>query len=135
EGPQGDQVLMRRNAMVWLLGGLLVAFPGLSWSQTETTIPEPELPGQKPTTTPEQTTRTNIELRRTLPAVIQAGPVDPKTYMLGPGDLLQVDLGGRVARTVPLEVSPEGKIFLPGSGPIQVWGRSLALTRERDVGV
>ena len=52
---------MRRHATVWLLGGLLVALPGLSWSQSETTIPEPEVPGEKPTTTREQTTRTNID--------------------------------------------------------------------------
>ena len=61
----------------------------------------------------------------------QAGPVDPAQYVLGPADVLQLDLWGRLMRSVPLEVSPEGKIFLPESGPIDVSGRTLAWARDR----
>jgi protein involved in polysaccharide export with SLBB domain len=53
------------------------------------------------------------------------------TYQLGPGDLLELDLWGRLAKSVLLEVSPEGKIFLSGSGSIDVAGRTLAETRSR----
>lgn len=74
--------------------------------------------------------RSDLELRRTLPNVVQEGPIDPDTYILGPGDLLQLDLWGRVLRSVPLEVSPEGEVFLPGSGTIQVSGQSLSWARN-----
>ena len=69
-------------------------------------------------------------LRQT-PLAGQAGPVDPEAYRLGPGDVLQLDLWGRLARTELLEVSPEGKLFLSGSGSINVAGETLAATRRR----
>jgi protein involved in polysaccharide export with SLBB domain len=75
--------------------------------------------------------RTAIELRRTTPDVLQAGSIDPKTYVIGPGDLLEIELWGKIARVLPLEVSPEGKVFLPGRGTIDIAGQTLAEVRER----
>jgi polysaccharide biosynthesis/export protein len=74
---------------------------------------------------------TSFDVRKAPQPFSQAGAVDPETYLLGPGDLLQLDLWGRLVRTVALEVSPEGKIFLPGLGPIEVSGHSLAWARNR----
>jgi len=62
---------------------------------------------------------------RSTPGVSQAGPVDPHTYVLGPGDVLRLELWGRLVRSALLEVSPEGKIFLAGTGPVQVSGHTL----------
>ena len=75
--------------------------------------------------------RTAIELRRTTPDVLQAGSIDPKTYVIGPGDLLEIELWGKIARVLPLEVSPEGKVFLPGRGTIEIAGQTLAEVRDR----
>ena len=72
-----------------------------------------------------------LQLKPVPSLVAQAGPVDPAQYVLGPADVLQLDLWGRLMRSVPLEVSPEGKIFLPESGPIDVSGRTLAWARDR----
>jgi hypothetical protein len=60
----------------------------------------------------------------------QAGPVDPKTYVLGPGDVLQLELWGRLTRTALFEVSPEGKIFLTGGGPLDVAGHTLEWAQQ-----
>jgi protein involved in polysaccharide export with SLBB domain len=70
-------------------------------------------------------------LRKSTLTIGQAGPVDPAKYVLGPGDVLQLELWGRVTRTALFEVSPDGKIFLTGAGPLQVAGRTLAWTQER----
>ncbi len=64
-----------------------------------------------------------------------AGPVDPELYRLGPGDLLLLTLGGRVSRSVPLEVSPEGTIMLPDVGTLEVGGRTLKAVRTQVLGV
>src|SRR5437870_4602271 len=69
------------------------------------------------------------ELRRPS-QVVQAGAIDPASYVLGPGDGLELDLWGRLARTVPLDVSPEGRVFVPGRGSMDVSGKTLAWARE-----
>jgi polysaccharide biosynthesis/export protein len=74
---------------------------------------------------------TRLDQIRTNPPAGLAGRVDRRTYVLGPGDVLQLDLWGRVARNVLLEVSPEGKVLLSGSGTIEVSGRTLEWARER----
>jgi protein involved in polysaccharide export with SLBB domain len=73
----------------------------------------------------------DFALRKSVMTVGQAGPVDPKTYILGPGDVLQLELWGRLTRTALFEVSPEGKIFVTGGGPLEVAGRTLAWAQER----
>ncbi len=74
---------------------------------------------------------TRLDQIRTNPPAGLAGRVDRATYVLGPGDVLQLDLWGRVARSVLLEVSPEGKVLLAGSGTIEVGGHTLDWARER----
>lgn len=58
-----------------------------------------------------------------------AGPVDPATYRIGPGDVLQLVLSGEVSRSIPLEVDPEGMVLVPGTGNLRVEGRTLADVR------
>jgi protein involved in polysaccharide export with SLBB domain len=83
----------------------------------------------RPRTRPEADTTGS--LRRALPLVLQSGPVDPRTYLLGPGDVLELDVWGRVNRSIVAVVSPEGTVFLPGTAPVQVSGRTLAWARDR----
>jgi polysaccharide export outer membrane protein len=57
------------------------------------------------------------------------GAVDPATYRVGPGDLLILHLWGRVSRSMPLEVGPEGTVLVPGAGPVMVDRRTLSEVR------
>lgn len=50
----------------------------------------------------------------------------PQTYVLGPGDQVIVDVYGASQRTLQLTISPEGDITVPGYGPIQVSGLTVA---------
>ena len=50
----------------------------------------------------------------------------PQNYVLGPGDQVIVDVYGASQRTLQLTISPEGEIIVPGYGPIQVSGLTVA---------
>lgn len=50
----------------------------------------------------------------------------PQNYVLGPGDQVIVDVYGASQRTLQLTISPEGDITVPGYGPIQVSGLTVA---------
>lgn len=63
--------------------------------------------------------------------LLQEGPIDAKEYVVGPGDVLIVDVWGRASRQLRLEVDTEGKIFVPDSGSLLVGGVSLEEARER----
>lgn len=54
------------------------------------------------------------------------GPIDPKTYRLGPGDLLQVKVDVRPPVVEVVRVSPEGKMILVEGPAVPVSGISLA---------
>jgi protein involved in polysaccharide export with SLBB domain len=62
--------------------------------------------------------------------VPMSGPVDPAEYIVGPGDVLQVRLGGGVTRNWDLVVSPEGTLFVPSVGSIAISGRTLLEARK-----
>jgi len=50
----------------------------------------------------------------------------PQNYVLGPGDQVIVDVYGASQRTLQLTISPDGDITVPGYGPIQVSGLTVA---------
>jgi polysaccharide export outer membrane protein len=78
----------------------------------------PEMPGE------------NTDDRRPFaPSRVLAGPVDPAAYVLGPGDLLSLEYGGRAAGSTPLSVDTEGRIRVPSIGLVTVGGRTLAAAR------
>jgi protein involved in polysaccharide export with SLBB domain len=55
-----------------------------------------------------------------------SGPIDPRIYVVGPGDALQLVIWGKVSRTIEMTVGPEGRLLLPGVGVIRVAGRTLS---------
>lgn len=55
----------------------------------------------------------------------------PQSYMLGPGDVVAVDVYGASQKTFNCTVSPDGQIVIEGFGPIQVGGLSIAAAKER----
>ncbi len=58
-------------------------------------------------------------------AVPLQGPVDPKEYILGPGDLLDISIFGSIPASFTLAVSPEGSLVIPTVGVILVAGKTL----------
>ncbi len=66
-----------------------------------------------------------------LPAI---GSIDLKQYRVGPGDILFLSLSGVILETFELPINPEGKVFIPKIGLIQLSGYSLdsakAILRE-----
>jgi len=63
--------------------------------------------------------------------LVLAGPVDGASYRLGPGDVLTIQLWGRVTRTAAVEIGPEGTAILPESGMLSVGGMTLDQARAR----
>ncbi|MDX9789960.1 MAG: SLBB domain-containing protein [Candidatus Kapaibacterium sp.] len=55
--------------------------------------------------------------------------IDPKQYMMGPGDVLLISMIGIEAQALETVVSPEGKIILKGAGVIDVKNKTLAEAR------
>jgi len=60
---------------------------------------------------------------------VLAGPIDPATYRLGPGDRLVVQWSGRVTRSEYADVGPAGEVFLSEIGSVTVAGQTLAASR------
>jgi len=52
-------------------------------------------------------------------------------YVLGPGDTLLINIWGSVQESFPVEVDREGKIMLPKSGPLYIWGMKLKEAETR----
>ena len=52
-------------------------------------------------------------------------------YVVGPGDTLLINIWGSVQESFPVEVDREGKIMLPKSGPLYVWGMKLKEAETR----
>jgi len=57
-------------------------------------------------------------------------PVDPATYLVGPGDELAVNIWGGVHRGFNLIISPEATAILPTVGEITVRGMTLAAAKD-----
>lgn len=55
----------------------------------------------------------------------------PKNYIIGPGDMLVVDVYGYSENTMQLTVSSEGTVRIPNIGPIQVNGISIEAAEKK----
>jgi len=58
-------------------------------------------------------------------------PVDPNSYVVGPGDGFVVYIWGQVNQFHDLTVTPEGKLIVPYVEPISVAGLTLAEAKKR----
>jgi protein involved in polysaccharide export with SLBB domain len=65
------------------------------------------------------------------PTATQDAPIDPKTYVLGPGDQLVIETLGRASLTFPTEVDPEGNLWIPDFGSVHVAGLTLEQARAK----
>ena len=57
-------------------------------------------------------------------------PVDATEYVVGPGDLLQLNLSGGVTRSWDAMILPEGTLYVPSIGPIPMVGITLVEARK-----
>ncbi|MBP5798479.1 MAG: SLBB domain-containing protein [Prevotella sp.] len=55
----------------------------------------------------------------------------PQNYVLGPGDHVVIDIYGASQKTLELTVSPEGTVTVPGYGPVQVSGLTVAAAQSK----
>ena len=117
---------LRRWALTLSIALSLLAPAGLRAQAIDPdTDDEPRTPREKTAGDDRET------LQRQMPLILQSGPIDAARYVLGPGDVLELDLWGRVSRGLVAVVSPEGTVFWPGIAPIKVSGHTLAWARER----
>lgn len=61
----------------------------------------------------------------------QMNMATPQNYVLGPGDLLVIDVYGASQDALRLTVSPDGDITIPGFGPIQVSGITVSAAQAK----
>lgn len=55
----------------------------------------------------------------------------PQGYTLGAGDQLLIDIYGASQQSYDITVNPDGRIFVPNVGPIQVGGSTIAAATSR----
>jgi protein involved in polysaccharide export with SLBB domain len=55
----------------------------------------------------------------------------PQSYVIGAGDQLLIDIYGASQQSYDLTVTPEGKVFVPNVGPVQVGGATIEATSAR----
>ena len=69
---------------------------------------------------------------KNIPAAFEpaTGPVDPE-YLIGPADVIRVNVWGQVEQRNDLEVDNEGRIFIPTVGPFSLRARLLNRRRDR----
>lgn len=126
---------MRLPKGVVLWATALILFAPLEVSAQEGTgssvldVPSVSSPGTESPLSPLGVNRSVDDPLLRAGAPPMAGPVDAATYRVGPGDILQLQLWGRLSRNWLLQVGPEGYVLLPGSGSVQVDGRTLADVR------
>lgn len=57
------------------------------------------------------------------------GPLDPDAYVVGPGDVFTISVGGTAPRQYSAMVSADGRVAVPEAGSVVAAGRSLARVR------
>ena len=73
----------------------------------------------------------NIFNNKSLTFEPQMNMATPQNYVLGPGDLLVIDVYGASQDALKLTVSPDGDITIPGFGPIQVSGITVSAAQAK----
>jgi protein involved in polysaccharide export with SLBB domain len=120
-----------RLALRWLvLLGLATGLPSPVAAQAPSTSLEEaarEAASAAARATSEEAAPGSASVRGSVPI---PGAVDDTLYRVGPGDVLQLHLWGRVTQSRSIDVGPEGTVLLPGGGSLHVAGLSLAEARS-----
>lgn len=119
--------LVTRNALVTLLGtaGCLIVL-------AQAPVPVPTTPERRegpakpevgPATRPTKAEMDEAQQKASVPpAMVTAAPVDPKTYEIGPEDILFIKVWRENDFTGAVQVRPDGKFTLPLVGELQAAG-------------
>lgn len=67
--------------------------------------------------------------------IAQDREIDPDTYIVGPGDVLQLYIWGEFDQDIRFEVNPEGQALVPTIGTFEVAGKTLATAKQMIVDV
>ena len=67
--------------------------------------------------------------------ISQDREVDPETYVVGPGDVMQLYIWGEFDLSYMLQVDPVGNVIIPTVGAFEVSGMFLAEVKERILAV
>jgi polysaccharide export outer membrane protein len=86
-----------------------------------------QVPAQQQTPPPEKPPEAPKTLPNSMPPDSTGAPVDPKTYVIGPEDVLHIQVFREQELTRAVGVRPDGKITMPLIGDMQAAG----LTPER----
>src|SRR5690606_28466413 len=62
--------------------------------------------------------------------IAMEGSVDPDAYIVGPGDLFMISIGGAQPTAVAIPVSADGRLILPEGSVIPADSRVLRAVRE-----
>jgi protein involved in polysaccharide export with SLBB domain len=120
--------------VVGLALALAATRPALAQSPSGVSLPSENEPQRTPTV-PRPGTSAGIASTLAPSDAELEGAIDPKTYVLGPGDGLVLSLVGRISMDAPLEVDPEGDVWIPEFGRMRLAGLTLeqarAETRKR----
>jgi polysaccharide biosynthesis/export protein len=97
---------------------IILIFSSLAWSQNKTTNS-----GDK-----DITNSYNLAILQGQKAnkIFLDKKIDPKAYVLGPGDVLSIFAWGGFSGQYQLTVSPEGLLLIPELGPVDVAGITLS---------
>lgn len=70
-------------------------------------------------------------IRSTFDPQALEGPVDPNTYILGPGDAVYLNVYAAHALDQDLTITPEGRLLIPKIGQVSVTGLSVTEAQEK----
>jgi protein involved in polysaccharide export with SLBB domain len=109
-------MLKIKGAVATLLAALTALEPTIVLAQATSVVPP--TPAAEPTFAPTQDN------------VILEGAVDAKSYIVGPGDRLLVELWGVREQSTQVEVNAEGRLSVPHVGVFGAGGERLATVRD-----
>ena len=75
----------------------------------------------------------NIDPNNPNPIIITEGAVDPSTYIVGPGDLFSVLVGGPAPIQATLPISVSGKLIALDAGSIEAAGKTLSEVQAQTI--
>src|SRR5215472_8354168 len=114
-------MLEARGALATLLAMLTALQPSLALAQRE--------PGA-PTSPTTPLTSSDLLLATPEGRAMLEGAVDAKTYIVGPGDRLLVELWGVRQQSTEIDVNAEGRLSIPNVGVFSAGGEKLSILRD-----
>jgi len=112
-------MLKKSLVLTFFVLAVLSSGNGVAQEQEKKTAPIP--PYSQPQEKPE---KPELGLVEGLPAL--EAPVDPHTYIVGPGDKFYINIPGYLQEGFQTIVTAEGKLIVPTVGTFQVSGKTLA---------